>query len=145
MEVDSLKKLNVKAYQATAPQAAPIPKQTESAELQGTRVREHKEAGDMAEQSRKSAEQNAANRYFSEHEQEITESMMAKAIESANKRLLTTGRKLEYKVHEQTNRVMVKIINSETDEVIREIPPEKTLDIFAKVLELAGLLVDEKR
>jgi len=145
MEVDSLKKLNVKAYQAAASQAAPAPKPVESAEVQGTRIREHKEAGDMAEQSKKSAEQNAAERYLAEHEQEVTESMMANAIKSANRRLITTGRKLEYKVHEQTNRVMVKIVDSETDEIIREIPPEKTLDIFAKVLELAGLLVDEKR
>ena len=144
MEVDSLKKLNVKAYQAPT-QPAPAPKPVESAEIEGTRIREHKEAGDMAEQSRKSSEQNAADRYFAEHEQDITESMMAKAIENANKRLMTTGRQLEYKVHAKTNRVMVKIINSETQEVIREIPPEKTLDIFAKVLELAGLLVDEKR
>jgi flagellar protein FlaG len=30
------------------------------------------------------------------------------------------------------------------DEVIREIPPEKILDMVAKMMELAGILVDEK-
>jgi len=36
------------------------------------------------------------------------------------------------------------IINDETDEVIREIPPEKILDMVAKMWELAGIMVDRK-
>ena len=32
-----------------------------------------------------------------------------------------------------------------TEEVIKEFPPEKTLDMIAKVWEMAGLMVDEKR
>lgn len=39
---------------------------------------------------------------------------------------------------------MVKVVNTETDEVIREIPPEKILDMVAKMWELAGIMVDEK-
>jgi flagellar protein FlaG len=34
-------------------------------------------------------------------------------------------------------------VNRETGEVIREIPPEKFLDMVAKLQELAGILVDE--
>ena len=33
----------------------------------------------------------------------------------------------------------------EWKEVIKEFPPEETLDMIAKVWELAGILVDEKR
>jgi flagellar protein FlaG len=40
---------------------------------------------------------------------------------------------------------MVKVVDSETGEVIREIPPEKLLDMFANMLELAGLIIDERR
>jgi len=36
-------------------------------------------------------------------------------------------------------------LNADTDEVIREIPPEKSLDMLQKMLEMAGILVDEKR
>jgi flagellar protein FlaG len=36
-------------------------------------------------------------------------------------------------------------VDSNTKEVIREIPSEKILDMFASMLELAGLLVDERR
>lgn len=47
--------------------------------------------------------------------------------------------------HDDTNRVTIKIIDKETKEVIKELPPEKTLDMIAKVWELAGLMVDERR
>ncbi|MBE5847981.1 MAG: flagellar protein FlaG [Lachnospiraceae bacterium] len=48
-------------------------------------------------------------------------------------------------IHEKTNRVTIKIVDKDTKEVIREFPPEKTLDMIAKAWELAGIMVDEKR
>ena len=48
-------------------------------------------------------------------------------------------------IHDATNRVMIKIVDKETKEVIKEFPPEKTLDMIAKVWEMAGIMVDEKR
>jgi len=48
-------------------------------------------------------------------------------------------------IHEKTNRVTIKIIDKSTKEVIKEYPPEQTLDMIAKVWEIAGILVDEKR
>lgn len=47
--------------------------------------------------------------------------------------------------HDATNRVTIKIVDKDTKEVIKELPPEKTLDMIAKVWEMAGILVDEKR
>ena len=52
---------------------------------------------------------------------------------------------LSFKYHEDTNRISITVTDSDTDEVIREIPPEKTLDKLAKAWEMAGLLVDERR
>ena len=48
-------------------------------------------------------------------------------------------------IHEETNRVTIKIVDKNTKEVIKELPPEKTLDMIAKVWELAGIFVNEKR
>ena len=36
-------------------------------------------------------------------------------------------------------------VDKDTKKVVKEFPPEKTLDMIAKVWEMAGLLVDEKR
>ncbi|MDR5659794.1 flagellar protein FlaG [Serpentinicella sp. ANB-PHB4] len=77
-------------------------------------------------------------------EREISEEELTKAIEKANKGFEPFGRQFERAVHEDTNRVMVKVIDASTEEVIREIPPEKVLDMVAYMLEFAGILVDER-
>ena len=48
-------------------------------------------------------------------------------------------------IHEKTNRVTIKMVDKETKKVIKEFPPDETLDMIAKVWEIAGLMVDEKR
>lgn len=75
----------------------------------------------------------------------ISERIIINAIEKANKAIAGSNRKLQYSVHEQTKEIMVKVINSDTNEVVREFPPEKILDMIAKMWEMAGLIVDERR
>ena len=65
-----------------------------------------------------------------------------KAIEKMNAQLPNSEAK--FGIHEATNRVMIKLVDKDTQEVIKEIPPEKTLDMIAKCMEMAGVLVDEK-
>ncbi len=70
---------------------------------------------------------------------------MKQAIEDANRRLKRMNRELRYSVHKKTNQLLIKIVDSKSDEVIMEIPREKSLDNLARVLELSGVFVDEKR
>lgn len=65
------------------------------------------------------------------------------AVSDLNKRL--TNSEAIFGIHEKTNRVTIKIVDKTTREVIKEYPPEQTLDMIAKVWEIAGILVDEKR
>lgn len=65
-----------------------------------------------------------------------------KAVEEINKRAHNS--EAVFGIHDATNRVMIKIVDKDTKEVLKEYPPEKTLDMIAKVWEVAGLLVDEK-
>lgn len=51
---------------------------------------------------------------------------------------------LEFSLHEDTGTIMVKVRNRDTKEVIREIPPEKILDLVAALWDVAGLMVDER-
>ena len=67
------------------------------------------------------------------------------ALSEINKKIAPTQTECSFKYHEKTHRISITVKDKETDKVIREIPPEKTLDMIAKTLELAGLLVDEKR
>ena len=75
--------------------------------------------------------------------QQASKKQIESAVNHANKQLRKTGCQFSY--HEGTKRVSIKIIDKETEEVIREIPPEETLEMVEKMWELAGILVDEKR
>lgn len=66
-----------------------------------------------------------------------------KAVEDINRRAMNS--EAIFGIHEATNRVTIKIVDKATKEVIKELPPEKTLDMIAKAWEMAGLMVDERR
>ena len=66
-----------------------------------------------------------------------------KAVEEINRKM--NNSEAVFGIHEETNHVTIKLIDKDTKEVIKELPAEKTLDMIAKVWEMAGILVDEKR
>ena len=66
-----------------------------------------------------------------------------KAVDQMNKKMENS--EAVFGFHDDTNRVTIKIVDKDTKKVIKELPPEKTLDMIAKVWEMAGILVDEKR
>lgn len=68
---------------------------------------------------------------------------LRQAVEKINKNMANS--EVLFGIHEATNRITIKVVNKDTKEVLRELPPEKTLDMIAKVWELAGILVDERR
>ncbi|KHF35041.1 flagellar protein FlaG [Paenibacillus sp. P1XP2] len=74
----------------------------------------------------------------------IGEAQLIKAIDRAMKALEGPSTTFEVSVHKQTHSIMVKVLNKDTGELIREIPPEKTLDLVAKMMEFAGILIDER-
>lgn len=76
-------------------------------------------------------------------DQQTTNENIRKAVEQMNKNMGNS--EAVFGIHEGTNRVMIKIVDKTTKEVIKELPPEKTLDMIARVWDMAGILVDEKR
>ncbi len=69
---------------------------------------------------------------------------LKRAIADTNRVLFEDNDHFEFKIHEGTGRIMVKLVDNETDEVIKEIPPEKILDLVASIWDLVGILVDER-
>ncbi|MBQ8729769.1 MAG: flagellar protein FlaG, partial [Lachnospiraceae bacterium] len=74
---------------------------------------------------------------------QVSDTTIKQAVSDINRKMSSTVAEFGY--HEGTNRVTIKIKDKETNEVIKELPPEKTLEMIEKAWELAGLLVDEKR
>ncbi|KPU44676.1 flagellar protein FlaG [Oxobacter pfennigii] len=67
------------------------------------------------------------------------------AVKFVNKVLFKNNTHLKFQVHEVTNDIMVKIVDDATGDIVKEIPPEKLLDMVAKLWEIAGIIVDERR
>ena len=79
----------------------------------------------------------------SQAKQTISEnSQIRKAVDEINKKAHNS--EAVFGIHDATNRVTIKIVDKDTKKVLKEYPPEKTLDMIAKVWEMAGLLVDKK-
>lgn len=77
-------------------------------------------------------------------EKNLQEKDVIDIIEKANKDFVVFDRKFEFSIHEKTKQIMVKVIDTVTEEVIRELPPEKVLDMVAALWEVAGIIVDKK-
>jgi flagellar protein FlaG len=65
-------------------------------------------------------------------------------IDRLNLMLELTWYDLRFRIHEATHEIMVQVVNRDTGEVVREIPPEKILDMWAEMKRLIGMLMDKK-
>ena len=133
------------SYQAqTTRQAKPVQKtvveDTEVTTTQGKAVSGDIAAGTRVGETERQDSQSGQN---GSQNQQPSNEQLKKAVEQLNKNMPHS--EAIFGFHEETNRVTIKIIDKDTKEVIKELPPEKTLDMIAKVWELAGILVDEKR
>lgn len=79
------------------------------------------------------------------NEMRVSEKFLIQAIERANRAVLGRNTTFRFSIHEATKRISVTVLDKDTNEVIREIPPEKVLDVVAQMWDMAGLFVDERR
>ena len=64
-------------------------------------------------------------------------------VRRANRALEAVDIQAKFSIHEGTGEIIVKLEDTNTGEVIREIPPEKLLDLVAKMQEMARGLGSE--
>lgn len=118
--------------------------------LKVTEVPKHNMVGHVQEQKQPKKSitvKNEVNKPISETEEDLgfNEKQLIEAIEKTNKAIEGTFCSFRYSVHDVTKQIMVKVIDNETQEVIKEFPPEKILDMVAKMWEVAGIMIDERR
>mgnify|MGYP004448725495 CR=1 FL=1 len=121
-----------------------------AASYQGSAAAASTKTPDTAVQPEASTQ--AVQNFFTEKDQEDKNpseekdakqgTQLKKAVNDLNKQMKNS--EAIFGIHDKTNRVTIKIIDKTTKEVIKEYPPEETLDMIAKVWEIAGILVDEK-
>ncbi|MBM6614707.1 flagellar protein FlaG [Desemzia sp. RIT804] len=82
---------------------------------------------------------------YDEAEEDIAGEQLENAVSKINNHLLGINAQFQYRIHEGTERVMVKLVDMETNDVIKEIPPEKMLDIVAEIWKRVGLVIDHQK
>ena len=78
---------------------------------------------------------------------ELKEEAVAQAVNIANEALKITNYHLEIVMEENNTRYQVKVVDSDTGEVIREIPPDYMMKFTEKVKDCVhdalGIILDE--
>lgn len=77
-------------------------------------------------------------------EKEIPKEKIQKAVDSINDFLEVNKKAAKFVLHDGLDKYFVRLVDAETEEVIKEIPPEKLLNAFYEMQKLAGMIVDEK-
>jgi|GEM_PF-3424064 len=75
--------------------------------------------------------------------EDVSENVLNRYMQSVNDALAPSNFRLNFNVHEATSRVMVTVVDTETDEILREIPPESRLELMARIQEFSGILFDQ--
>lgn len=88
-------------------------------------------------------EQGPANGH-SDGESKISNEEIEKKVSSLNKFLEASSSEARFQYHEQLGEYFVQLVDVNTHEVVREIPPKKILDMYAEMLNIMGLFVDRK-
>jgi flagellar protein FlaG len=83
-----------------------------------------------------------------EHSARVKEGIgvnLEQALEKLQRASRIYNTKLSFSVHKESNRIVVRIIDSDTNEVIRQIPPEEILHISDEIQKIIGSFVDNRR
>lgn len=75
---------------------------------------------------------------------ETLKDKLSQAVDSLNEFLDITYKSSKFVLHEGLDRYYVQLVDKETEEVLKEIPPKKLLDSFYEMQKLLGMIVDEK-
>lgn len=92
-----------------------------------------------------STEAKGAESLNQKEEEKNISSKIKDAVDKVNQKIVPSKTRCEFSYHEDTNRISIKVIDQTTEETIKEIPAEETLDMLARIWEFSGLLVDERR
>jgi len=79
-----------------------------------------------------------------EYNQQELEEEVRESVKDVNEIVDQVKEGLSFQIHEDTEELMVQVIDINTDEVIKELPPEEMLDLKARIHEMVGILIDEK-
>lgn len=138
MEIESVKQTANQNVQTA--NVAPI------SDASGNTVKAVKKADKPVVLSNDSSQEadNSQNTDMALENKKVAQSTIDSTMSDINSKIKMSNTQLQYSIDEETQRISIKVIDQDTDKVIREIPPEETLEAIKKIWEIAGIIVDKK-
>jgi flagellar protein FlaG len=76
--------------------------------------------------------------------EEIPREEIERAIDKLNRLMGIIDKQMKFSIHEKNHRVMVKILDRETGEVLNEIPPRRIIDMLESFSDIVGVHLDKR-
>ncbi|PKM76222.1 MAG: hypothetical protein CVU90_13320 [Firmicutes bacterium HGW-Firmicutes-15] len=73
-----------------------------------------------------------------QEDKEPAREKLKKVVQKTNKLITMSNYHLQFRIDEDSERLQVKLIDDESNKVIREIPPDSMLALSAKIKEIIG-------
>jgi flagellar protein FlaG len=77
-------------------------------------------------------------------EKKLTREDVNQLTEHLNKFMKSVNTDLQFELHEETKRMMVRFVDRKDQHVIKEFPPHELLDTLAAIRDYVGILLDKK-
>ena len=101
---------------------------------------------DQIRQTTSAAEKRIADAAAETHETAVpTAQQIQNAVEQMNRASSQLNERISFSYNEKVNRVVVKVINQDTNEVVREIPSRDIIKLTEHIQQYLGIIVDESR
>ena len=79
-----------------------------------------------------------------EKHKEIDKKLLEKIVDKLSQQFRSKNTSLNFSIDDATKSLVVKVIDSDSEKVIRQIPPEEVLAIRARIQELLGAIFDKE-
>ncbi|MFI8687997.1 flagellar protein FlaG [Rossellomorea sp. NPDC077527] len=74
----------------------------------------------------------------------VTKEKIEDVVHGMNEFMATSNTHLKFEFHDKLKEYYVTIVDDRTQEIVKEIPAKKMLDMHAAMTEFVGLLIDKK-
>jgi uncharacterized FlaG/YvyC family protein len=78
-------------------------------------------------------------------QRELSRDEVSEIVDRLNNGVKDMHERMSFSYNEKTQRIIVKVLDNETNEVVREIPSKEAIKLLEHIQDFLGMLVDESR
>jgi len=87
----------------------------------------------------------SSTRISSQSGKELGSREISELVDRLNNGVRDIHERMSFSYHEKTQRIIVRVMKNDTNEVVREIPSKEAIRLLEHIQDFLGMLVDESR